>query len=70
MQLYILDKGPQLAAKYHCRNHKPKMLMEALQLYSTYLIKKGYNEKFFYKSVNQGKEVYINKSYVKRKIKF
>lgn len=35
MNIFILDKDPILAAKYHCDQHVPKMILEGAQMLST-----------------------------------
>ena len=35
MNIFILDKSPNLAAQYHCDKHVVKMILEAAQLLST-----------------------------------
>jgi len=35
MNIFILDKVPEVAASYHCDKHVPKMIVETAQLLST-----------------------------------
>ena len=35
MNIFILDKVPEIAASYHCDKHVPKMVVETAQLLST-----------------------------------
>ena len=35
MNIFFLDKSPELAAKYLCDKHVPKMLLESSQMLST-----------------------------------
>jgi len=35
MNIFILDKVPELAATYHCDKHVPKMIVETAQILST-----------------------------------
>lgn len=38
MNIFVLDKNPQLAAQYHCDKHVVKMVLETAQILSTVLI--------------------------------
>ena len=35
MNIFVLDRDPRLAAKYHCNKHVVKMILETAQLLST-----------------------------------
>lgn len=37
MNIFVLDRDPALAAKYHCDRHVPKMILESTQMLSTVL---------------------------------
>lgn len=37
MNIFVLDRNPALAAKYHCDRHMSKMILESAQMLSTVL---------------------------------
>ena len=37
MNIFILDYSPEMAARYHCDRHVPKMILESAQMLSTVL---------------------------------
>jgi len=59
MNIFILDTNPRLAAKYRCKKHNPKMLIESLQLLSTYIKESNNINKYTFldKPIKQGKEL-------------
>lgn len=50
MNIFFLDKDPQICASYHCDKHVVKMIVESCQMLSTTLRSKGYTNDFLYKS--------------------
>jgi len=57
MQIYVLDKDPNKSAKMLNDKLVRKMLVEQMQLLSTYLRTLGTDKAYFYKSIPQGKEL-------------
>lgn len=48
MNIFFLDTSPKQAAKYHCKKHVIKMILETAQIFNTVGSKVG-SEKVFYK---------------------
>lgn len=61
----MLAGCPLLSAQMHVKKHNPKMLIEALQLYSTLLHKQGIVKDFLDKPIKQGAELieWLEKDY-------
>ena len=58
MQLWVLDRNPYIAASMLTDKEIRKMLVEHLQLLSTFFIKCAlYKREYFYKPIPQGKEL-------------
>jgi len=49
MNIFFLDKTPELSAKMLCDKHIPKMLLESCQMLSTALRQNGYEDDYLYK---------------------
>jgi len=47
MNIFVLDRDPDIAAKYHCDKHVNKMIIESCQLLST-AIRQHYDDDFLY----------------------
>ena len=52
MNIFFLDKTPELSAQYLCDKHIPKMLLESAQMLSTALRQNGYEDDYLYKSAH------------------
>ena len=52
MNIFFLDKTPELSAKMLCDKHVPKMLLESAQMLSTALRQNGYKDDYLYKSAH------------------
>ena len=52
MNIFFLDKTPELSAKMLCDKHVPKMLLESAQMLSTALRQNGYEDDYLYKSAH------------------
>lgn len=50
LNIYILDKDPRLAARYHCDQHVTKMITQGVHLLSTALA--FYGQRTFYDSIH------------------
>jgi len=64
MQIYVLDKDPNKSAKMLNDKLVRKMLVEQMQLLSTYLRTLGTDKAYFYKSIPQG--CFNDASYIKK----
>jgi hypothetical protein len=57
MNIFVLDKNPAIAAKYHCDKHVVKMILESAQILSSVQHINGYTEDyilgFLYKKTHE-----------------